>query len=240
MKSRPDTELKYNVIKTAQKAGQAVLEVYSSDFSVEYKDDRSPLTLADKKADSIITELLSGLYPDIPILSEESKAIPYQERRQWDYFWMVDPLDGTKEFIKRNGEFTVNIALIEKNTPVLGVVYAPQRGLLYFGTKGEGAYKLDTVEKLKDCRNFDEFVNLSEKLPLVGKKDAFTVIASRSHMNKGTETYINELKKEYGEVSIISAGSSLKLCLVAEGSADIYPRFAPTMEWDTAAGHIVA
>jgi len=228
-----------DVIKIAKMAGEVILEVYNSDFSIEYKKDDSPLTLADKKANDIIVKSLKALYPDIPILSEESKHIPYEARRQWKYLWLVDPLDGTKEFIKRNGEFTVNIALIEKDTPILGVIYAPVKQLLYFAFKEDGAFMVDNAADVINCGHSNELKAKSCKLPLNNNTEKFTIVASRSHMSKETENYIEGLKQEYGEVNIVSAGSSLKFCLVAEGKADVYPRFAPTMEWDTAAGHIV-
>ena len=183
---------------------------------------------------------LKELSPDIPIISEESKRIPYEARKRWTLFWLVDPLDGTKEFIKRNGEFTVNIALIEKDTPVLGVIYVPVKKLLYFASKGQGAYKVDCVRDVNDQNNFNELITKGLRLPLECTKGVFTIIGSRSHMSKETEQYVDTMKHKYGRVDMISAGSSLKLCMVAEGQVDVYPRFASTMEWDTAAGHVIA
>jgi 3'(2'), 5'-bisphosphate nucleotidase len=223
-------------VGAAKKAGDAILEVYNSDFAVELKDDKSPLTLADKRAHEIISRELSRLA--YPILSEEGKNIPYEERKDWEYFWLVDPLDGTKEFVKRNGEFTVNIALIHNTRPVLGVVYVPVKAVLYYAAEGIGAYKLEGGDGPDSAASLDALVAKSRKLPIAdGPKRRFTVVASRSHMSRETEDHLNELKKEHGEVDVISAGSSLKFCLVAEGLADEYPRFGPTMEWDTAAGH---
>jgi len=168
----------------------------------------------------VIVQELALKYPDIPMLSEEGKSIPYEERKGWGLFWLIDPLDGTKEFIKKNGEFTVNIALISDGAPVLGVVYAPILNLCYYAKSGEGAYK-DGV-----------------RLPCA-KSDVFTVVASKSHNNEETEKFIESMKKECPNLQTKSIGSSLKLCLVAEGVADIYPRVAPTMEWDTAAAHAI-
>lgn len=225
-------------VVAAKKAGVAILEVYNSDFAVELKGDKSPLTLADKRAHEVISRELSRLA--YPILSEEGKNIPYEERKGWEYFWMVDPLDGTKEFIKRNGEFTVNIALIHNTRPVLGVVFVPVKDALYYAAEGIGAYKLEDADGPDNAVSLDALTVKSRRLPLAdGPKRRFTVVASRSHMSKETEDHLNELRKKHGEIDVISAGSSLKFCLVAEGLADEYPRFGPTMEWDTAAGHVL-
>ncbi|MES0488464.1 MAG: 3'(2'),5'-bisphosphate nucleotidase CysQ [Leptospirales bacterium] len=218
-----------DIITLAREAGEAILEVYKRDFDVEIKDDKSPLTEADKKANEIIVAKLKELYPEIPILSEEEKAAAYETRKQWGTFWLVDPLDGTKEFIKKNGEFTVNIALIENHTPVLGVVFAPVLDKMYYGTTENGSWL--STEKAEPV-----------KLPRITndeKEKAMTVVASRSHMSEETEQFIEALKSKTASVNTISIGSSLKLCLVAEGEADVYPRLGPTMEWDTAAAHAV-
>lgn len=242
----------------AKRAGEAILEVYNSDFAVEHKEDKSPLTEADKRAHQIILRHLldpvSSPAQAIPILSEEGKSIPYSERKTWETFWLVDPLDGTKEFVKRNGEFTVNIALIEKCRPILGVIYVPVKDFFYYGVEGLGAYKLFGAEKVglsgeQEAKALDgaifsglvdDLILESNPLPLNGLLPRpFTVVSSRSHMSKETEEYITELRERHGEIEMISAGSSLKLCLVAEGRADVYPRFAPTMEWDTGAGQAI-
>ncbi len=200
-------------------AGKAILEVYnSSDFGVEIKEDNSPLTLADQAAHKVIVSYLEKT--GLPILSEEGRDIPYEERKNWEYFWMVDPLDGTKEFIKKNGEFTVNIALIHKNTPVMGVVFAPVLDWLYWGNQEEGAWK-------------QESDSAALKLEKSDSTEVKTIVASKSHLGKETQEFIDQ----YPGVEVISMGSSLKFMLVAEGRAQIYPRFAPTMEWDTAAAH---
>jgi len=218
------------------KAGREILKIYGTDFKVEYKEDESPLTIADKNANEIIMSFLNNT--GIPVLSEEGRSIPYEERKSWTSLWIVDPLDGTKEFVKRNGEFTVNIALIENSVPVLGVVYVPVTDELYFGDLDSGAFKLLNASSV----NFssDNWIDEAVKLPIEQKDDyKFTVVASRSHMNTKTSDFINELKKEHDDVQTISRGSSLKICMIAEGKADVYPRFAPTSEWDTAAGHAV-
>ena len=216
-------------------AGKKILDIYSMEFEVEFKKDESPLTRADKEADEIIKSLLGN---DIPILSEEGKNIPYEIRKDWDQFWLVDPLDGTKEFIKKNGEFTVNIALIENQTPKLGIVYVPVTNTLYLGEEKLGSYKIENVNSpITDLNSLlKDAINLQETA-LPGK---YTIVASRSHLTPETETFINEKRLKYGIVELVSKGSSLKLCLVAEGLANAYPRLAPTMEWDTAAAHAVA
>jgi 3'(2'), 5'-bisphosphate nucleotidase len=211
-------------IQASQAASTEILSVYNSDdFQTESKGDNSPLTLADKKAHHAIVSILKS--SNLPILSEEGKSIPYEERRQWEYFWMVDPLDGTKEFIKRNGEFTVNIALIEKQTPILGVVTVPVTGEEYYGGRGLGSFL-----KLKD-----QVIALAKHKPADLKQKGLRVVASRSHMNEETQEFIDQLI----EPQLVSSGSSLKFMLLASGKADVYPRFAPTMEWDTAAGHAI-
>jgi 3'(2'), 5'-bisphosphate nucleotidase len=214
-----DIELE-KIVNIAKEAGDAIMKIYKKDFRVEYKDDNSPLTQADIKSNKIICSSLEKLYPNIPIMSEENKQIDYEIRENWEYYWCIDPIDGTKEFIKKNDEFTVNIALIYKDKPVLGVVYAPAINDIYKAKKGEGAYKN------------------SIKLPINRDDDKFIIVASKSHMSEETKKYINEIKINKEKI-LISKGSSLKLCLVAEGRADIYPRLAPTMEWDTAAAHAI-
>lgn len=215
------------LLQTAKKAALAaskeILNIYhSGDFSIEAKADDSPLTLADKAAHNTIVSFLEKT--GIPILSEEGRDIPYEERSKWEYFWMVDPLDGTKEFIKKNGEFTVNIALIHKMEPVLGVVYPPVLEELYWGIKGEGAFleKEGSTTKLETSKK-----QLNES--------KLKIVASRSHMSPETEEYLSDLS----EPQVVSKGSSLKFLLIASGQADVYPRFGPTMEWDTAAAHII-
>ncbi len=223
------------IITASLSAGKAILDVYHSDFDVEYKEDRSPLTLADRKAHTIIAGYLEKT--GIPVLSEEGRNIPYEERKKWNKMWVVDPLDGTKEFVKRNGEFTVNIALVEKGVPVMGVVYAPVLDEIYIGEKAKGAFKLENASKA----NMQTALTPENKLPLAKfhNKDFVGVVASRSHLNDETKEFIDKIKLQYKKVELVSKGSSLKLCMVAEGVADIYPRFAPTMEWDTAAGDAV-
>lgn len=224
-------------IDASLKAGEKIMEIYQGgQFETEYKKDSSPLTLADKAANRMINDILKST--GIPILSEENTEISYKIRKDWKAFWLVDPLDGTKEFIKKNGEFTVNIALIENNKPVAGIVYVPVSRILYAGIANSGSYKIEIQNDQKI--SMDILIEKGKKLPLTNQSTEFTVVASRSHMNKETEDYINLLKDQYKDIKILSAGSSVKICMIAEGKADIYPRFGPTMEWDTAAAHAVA
>lgn len=225
-------------INAAVTAGEEIMAIYSNpktDFSIELKADNSPLTIADKKSHSVIYQLLKPT--GIPVLSEEGRNIPYSERKKWKTMWMVDPLDGTKEFIKRNNEFTVNIALLESRKPVAGIIYVPVTKILYTGAIGWGAYRMD---KATTKTNTLDLVKKGTPLPGKNRKKHYTVVGSRSHMNKETNDYIDKLKKQHKEIEIVTSGSSLKICMVAEGSADEYPRFGPTMEWDTAAGHAIA
>ncbi|HRG87838.1 MAG TPA: 3'(2'),5'-bisphosphate nucleotidase CysQ [Chitinophagales bacterium] len=217
------------LVAIAVAAGDAIMEVYNRSFTVEVKDDKSPLTEADKKSNAVILEKLNALYPQIPFISEESKQTPYAGRQHWSRLWLIDPLDGTKEFIKRNGEFTVNIALIEDGVPVVGVVHAPAKGTTYYGVKGEGAFKI-TGGVTAPISNT---VHYSQKQKVI-------VVGSRSHLDERTEAFVQNLRAEGKEVEFSASGSSLKFCMVAEGAADVYPRFGPTMEWDTAAAHAVA
>ena len=227
-------------LRAAICGGQAIMEVYNNpetDWEVERKADNSPLTLADRKAHTAICTLLSKT--PYPILSEEGSHANYAERKDWQRLWIVDPLDGTKEFLKRNGEFTVNIALVENGVPVLGVIYVPVQKKFYYGLVGEGAFLYENIDPACGAEfTAEEHTALS--LPQPKECDrGYVVVASRSHLSAETEAFINTLRTEHGEVSMRSAGSSLKICLVAEGKADIYPRLAPTMEWDTAAGHAI-
>ncbi|UCG35516.1 MAG: 3'(2'),5'-bisphosphate nucleotidase CysQ [Candidatus Omnitrophota bacterium] len=228
------------IFKIIKSAAAQILEVYNTSFRWEDKEDRSPLTLADKKSHQTILNGLREVYPNIPVFSEEGKDISYEVRKQWEYFWLVDPLDGTKEFIQRNGEFTINIALLHKDNPIFGIIYVPVTGVFYFALKGEGAYKLENSERIGEIENVTELVSISQKLPLnISSDRPFTVVGCRSHMTPETKEYFDELGKKYGNIDTISAGSSLKFCMLAERRADIYPRLGPTMEWDTAAGQII-
>ena len=217
-----------DIVKIAKDAGMAIMEIYNQDFGVEFKSDNTPLTIADRKANEIIVTALnqlpvnSFLQQNIPILSEEGKDVPFDERKNWEYFWLIDPLDGTKEFIKKNGEFTINIALIYKDVPIIGVVYSPALNVCYWAKRNEGAFKD------------------GKKLPIKAnrQKDVYKIVASRSHMSNETKDFIEAIDTDKEKV-IISIGSSLKICLVAEGEANIYPRLSPTMEWDTAAAHAI-
>ena len=217
-----------DIVKIAKDAGKAIMEIYNQDFGVEFKSDNTPLTIADRKANEIIVTALnqlpvnSFLQQNIPILSEEGRNVPFDERKNWEYFWLIDPLDGTKEFIKKNGEFTINIALIYKDVPIIGVVYSPALNVCYWAKRNEGAFKD------------------GEKLPIKAnrQRDVYKIVASRSHMSNETKDFIEAIDTDKEKV-IISIGSSLKICLVAEGEANIYPRLSPTMEWDTAAAHAI-
>lgn len=234
-------ELLLVAINASLRAGEAIMEVYGTDdFQVETKADNTPLTLADKRSHDAIEQALASL--KLPILSEEGMDIPYEERNSWEYYWLNDPLDGTKEFVKRNGEFTVNIALIHNHRPVLGVIYAPVPQLLYFAAEDFGCYRHYDKNSKPGIVHTDlnELVAASNRLPLSLPRRQFTVVASRSHMSEETVEYIEKLRDMHGPIAFASSGSSLKLCLVAEGTADVYPRFAPTMEWDTAAGQAIA
>ena len=222
----------------AFEAGKKIIEVYNTSFNVENKTDNSPLTLADQNAHLKIVEFLEKT--TIPILSEEGKHTDYSTRKEWNRLWIVDPLDGTKEFVKRNGEFTVNIALIENQKPVLGVIYAPVLGWLYIASKEEGAYKIENVGvEMGTLPALKELLITGMKLPKNSAGNDYVIVASRSHLSPETSDFIESKKKNHKKVITKSMGSSLKLCLVAEGEADIYPRFAPTMEWDTAAGQAI-
>lgn len=235
MEREKQKELTEKVCRIAYDAGKEILKVYDSEFAIEHKDDKSPLTEADKQSHLAIERGLQQL--EYPILSEEGRDIAYEERSSWDYFWMVDPLDGTKEFIKRNGEFTVNIALIHQQQSILGVIYVPVKDELYFGINGVGSFKIQAFSEKTD-QSVDEWMVEQNQLPQVFERP-YTIVGSRSHMSPETEEFIEEMKGKHGEIDIISVGSSLKLCMVAEGKADAYPRFAPTMEWDTAAGQAI-
>ncbi len=249
--------------KAAIKAGNAILSIYNDekrDLQTEAKADDSPLTIADRRAHEIIVQELEAT--GLPVLSEEGIHLPYAERKKWTRFWLVDPLDGTREFINRNGEFTVNIALIERNRPVMGVICVPVTGLVYLGVMGEGVWRssktsetLGTLEKWErlgasGTSEAPETLGALEKWESVGasgtsetsggKSGALVVLGSRSHMSSETQEYIEDLKARHGEVEFVPVGSSLKFCLMAEGKADIYPRLGKTMEWDTAAGQAIA
>lgn len=226
------------LLDAALAAGRAMLEVYRSpEFGVEWKEDRSPLTRADRAAHEIILTRLADT--GLPVLSEESRALPVAERQGWPRYWLVDPLDGTKEFIRRNGEFTVNIALIEGTAPACGVVYAPAQGRIYWGDTATCAAAW--AEVTESARAGDARA-ASRPLPdpaNAGRGGVLRVVASRSHGNEATEAFIRGLEAVYGPAERIPSGSSLKICRVAEGTADLYPRLAPTMEWDTAAAQAV-
>jgi len=231
-----DVDLK-TLLAISLDAGREILDVYDQDFSVGMKADDSPLTEADRRSHQTIMAGLREAYETIPVLSEEGREIPYAERKDWSVFFLVDPLDGTKEFIKKNGEFTVNIALIEGGYPAMGVIYAPALDTCYFGQAGLGSFKLEDASRA-DLADDDALIEQSVQLPVVEPGNVVNVVVSRSHVSEETEAFIEGLLED-DEVDMVSAGSSLKFCLVAEGKADYYPRFAPTMEWDTGAGQAI-
>lgn len=227
----------FQAIKASIEAGKAILEVYQTDFSVDFKEDNSPLTMADRRADYIIRQRMSTT--QIPVISEEAEVPDYEIRKNWPQYWLVDPLDGTKEFVNRNGEFTVNIALIENNKSVVGVIYAPTIDLLYFCNRRE-AFKLENAENHVNASNsMADLIQHAIRLPLPKLEKSYTIVASRSHQNQETKDFIEKITSQHKEIQNITKGSSLKLCLLAEGVADCYPRFGPTSEWDTAAGHAI-
>ncbi len=211
------------VIALARDAGRAILEVYASSFTVSEKDDRSPLTEADLRSEQLILAGLRRIAPEIPVLSEETGQVPWAQRRSWSRLWVVDPLDGTREFVQRNGEFTVNIALVQDHRPVLGVVHAPALGRDYYASEGAGSFRSDTVAAGRNIR-------VAKRGP-----GPLRVVGSRSHRGDSLDGFLARV----GPHRLVEVGSSLKLCLVAEGEADVYPRLGPTSEWDTAAGQCV-
>ena len=217
------SELIEQLIEISKDAGKAIMEVYNSNFRHQIKEDLSPLTKADILSNNIICEKLKVITPDIPILSEENSDIPFNIRSSWEQYWLVDPLDGTKEFIKKNGEFTVNIALIENNTPIFGIIHVPVTNETYWGSNTKGSFYIKgNNQKTKLC--------VEKKI-----RSQVRIVASRSHPSK----MLDALLEEIGEYKIITKGSSLKFCLIAKGQADIYPRLGPTSEWDIAAGHAI-
>ncbi|MHC1774085.1 MAG: 3'(2'),5'-bisphosphate nucleotidase CysQ [Lentimicrobium sp.] len=234
------SHLTFLSIKAAIAAGEKVIEIYNGDYTTTYKTDLSPLTTADIKAHETILDFLKET--DIPVLSEEGRNIPWDERRRWHYFWLVDPLDGTREFINRNGEFTINIALVAGQSPVMGVIYVPVTGMLYFGNPEIGAWRTDisTSQQIHDYKSLALLIEQCNCLPLQVNNPTITILASRSHLSPETSEIIEKIKEKYPDCQITNVGSSLKFCRMAEGNAQYYPRFGPTMEWDTAAGHAIA
>jgi 3'(2'), 5'-bisphosphate nucleotidase len=226
-----DERLIEELIALVEAAGAAIMAIYETDFSVETKPDQSPLTQADLAAHRILAEGLAVLTPEVPLFSEESELPPFEERRSWERYWLVDPLDGTKEFVSRNGEFTVNVALIEAHSPVLGVVGVPVRRQVYVGLAGEGAYRLS-----REASGTSRHELGGRKLDDAGPVG---VVASRSHGGERLERYLDTLAATFSGVTRTPVGSSLKLCILAEGEADLYPRLGPTSEWDIAAAHAV-
>jgi 3'(2'), 5'-bisphosphate nucleotidase len=224
-------------ISAAICSGKEVMNIYNSEnFEIESKIDDSPITLADKISHEIILNKLNCT--GIPVLSEEGKDISYRVRKKWKKLWIVDPVDGTKEFIKRNGEFTVNIALVENNNPILGVVYAPALNELYFAEKTIGSFKIIGAGNINNISNAD-LIDL-RSIDISNYPKLYTIVVSRSHMNRDTDQFVQVKQKQFHKVELASFGSSLKICKVADGTAHCYPRFGHTMEWDTAAAQAVA
>jgi 3'(2'), 5'-bisphosphate nucleotidase len=227
-------------VRAALEAGEEILKVYETDFHVETKADRTPVTLADKNAANCISAILAP--SRLPVINEELQISNYEERKNWSRVWIVDPLDGTKEYVKRNGEFTVNIALTENGKPVIGVIYSPVLKLLYFGCEGEGSFRIarnDTVIELNRKHLPENLFLYARRLPISKPPAVYTIVISRSHPEREVEERIKNLEALHGKVNRITVGSSLKQCLVAEGLAHEYPRLGATMEWDTAAGQCI-
>lgn len=250
MKENGIDGLLVRAIDAALQAGQVIREVYHSEFAVEHKADNSPLTRADRLSHDQLTAALTQA--GIPILSEEGREVPYQDRKAWERLWIIDPLDGTKEFVKRNDEFTVNIALVEYGRPILGVIYAPVLDRLYFAGEKLGAYKIDGPpfpagsggpdgNRRDGAASLESLLRQAVRLPNGDRPlKPFIIVGSRSHANPDLEKIVEQQRRQHGQVQLITAGSSLKICMVAEGAADLYPRLGPTCEWDTAAGQAVA
>jgi 3'(2'), 5'-bisphosphate nucleotidase len=226
---------KEDIFEIIVRAGNEIIKIYqSNDFQVEMKSDKTPLTIADKNSNHVIVDGLKKLFPKIPILSEESKKTPFQTRKEWEYLWIVDPLDGTKEFIKKNGEFSINLALVKDGIAIFGILYLPVKDILYYAAKDYGAYKKDNSGRYtsllhnKKCEEYEQIADSPKR-----------IIISRSHYTEETQLFVEGIKKQFSKVQLISVGSAMKITYLAEGKADIYPRLAPTMEWDIAAGQIV-
>jgi 3'(2'), 5'-bisphosphate nucleotidase len=233
-------ELLKLAVSAALKAGDKVLHIYNTDFYVETKSDNTPVTLADKTSGKCITDILS--VSGIPVISEEEHVADYSIRKNWKYVWIVDPLDGTKEYVKRNGEFAINIALVENERPVIGVIYAPVFHDIYFASIDSGSFKItqnDIIVELTKQNLPDNLFEYAKKLPSQKLPENYTVVASRSHLSREVNNRVEELKNLYGNIDFINVGSSIKQCWVAEGRAHEYPRYGTTMEWDTAAGQCI-
>lgn len=227
-------------IRTAFDAGIAILEIYNSHYETTFKSDQSPLTTADLHAHEVIFDRLKET--GIPVLSEEGAEIPFETRKNWKTYWLVDPLDGTREFVKRNGEFTVNIALMVDDQPVAGAIYIPEKDILYFGSRELGSFRMGSgiSKPALTADTFREFTSRCERLPLKESSGPLVLLASRSHLTAETREIIGKAEKQSSESLVVSVGSSIKFCKLAEGTADFYPRLGPTMEWDTAAGQAIA
>jgi 3'(2'), 5'-bisphosphate nucleotidase len=235
-----DKELLRLAVSAALKAGEKVLTIYNTDFHVETKSDNTPVTLADKTSGRCITSILEA--SGIPVISEEEQVEDFSIRKNWKRVWIVDPLDGTKEYVKRNGEFAINIALVEDNQPVIGVIYAPVFKDIYFACRDTGSYKItqnDVIIELTKQNLPDNLFEYARRLPIQRLPKTYTVVASRSHLSREVNERLEKLRNLYGTVDMINVGSAIKQCWVAEGKAHEYPRYGTTMEWDTAAGQCI-
>jgi 3'(2'), 5'-bisphosphate nucleotidase len=216
------------LVNLLRQAGKAILEIYDQHFDVELKPDLTPITLADQNSNNIITQGLNSQYADIPIISEENAPVAFNTRKDWAYFWLLDPLDGTKEFIKKNGEFAINLALVERKQPVMGLIYVPVIDTIYYAVTGQGCYKVTGRSE-----------PISIHANIINSQNKVTVVASRSHVSREVYTFAKKLGREFSKVELIQHGSAIKFGMIAEGKADFYLRTGRTMEWDTAAGQVI-
>lgn len=234
----PLSDLLYLAVQAAFKGGEEILKIYETDFKVEIKSDNTPVTAADKASGKAIAAVLA--HSSIPVISEEERVPSFEERQTFERVWIVDPLDGTKEYVKRNGEFAVNVALVEHNSPIIGIIYAPILKTLYFAAKGQGSYKIGEEELLNlKSLSMQELLHSAIRLPCESLPATYTVIASRSHLSREINEHVQKLHNLFGAVNMLNVGSSIKQCWVAEGRAHEYPRYGLTMEWDTAAGQCI-
>lgn len=233
-----DKQLISKAVYAAMAAGAEILDVYcQQQVEVDYKADKSPVTKADIRAHAAIVKILEPT--EIPILSEEGVHLPYAHRKLWKMLWVIDPLDGTNEFVAKSDDFCVNIALVENGAPVMGVLYSPVRDTVWFGAIDIGAYKIERATNAIDDFSFESMISLAISLPYRNTGDEFVFVASRSNLNAETKAYIDKISTQHTQTRIAHVGSALKFTLLAEGLANLYPRFATTSEWDTAAGHAI-
>ncbi|MFW5792906.1 MAG: 3'(2'),5'-bisphosphate nucleotidase CysQ [Bacteroidota bacterium] len=242
MQSILDSQELYNsfeiAVNAALNAGEEVIKIYAQDFHEEIKDDGTPITIADKKANSCILDNLKKT--KLPVVSEESRIADYNERKNWDYYWLIDPIDGTKEFINKNGEFTINIALMKKDSPIAGIIFVPAINQLYFGVDNAGSYSIEIDNKNISYLSLQKLLSTSKKLTTPeSPTNIYNIAVSRSHLNNRTKSFIEKIKTKSTQINLIETGSSLKFCRLCEGICNIYPRYGKTFEWDIAAGHAI-